>query len=83
MNAQEFKDRLRSASHQIDSMFDREDVAPIMNAAEKGLVAIEKIIGYCNDKLTPTPLEDRASPERMQSRLDRAKARGKELPVKD
>ena len=75
MGAVEIRERLHKIADQIDSLFDQPDILPTLQAANKGIDALEKIVGYCNDKLTPTPLEDRASEERMQSRKERAKAR--------
>jgi len=79
MNAKEFKERLLVVADRINKSFDQKDIAPTMRAAEKGLITVEKIIGYCEDKLNPTPLEQRASSERMQSRIDRAKVRSKKI----
>ncbi len=68
MSAAKIRKRLHDIADRIDPKFDRPDVLPTLEAATKGIDAIEKIIGYCSDKLAPTPLEDRASPERLAAR---------------
>ena len=75
MSAAAIRKRLHSIADRIDSGFERPDILPTLETAAKGIDAIEKIIGYCQDKQTPTPLEDRASPERLASRAGRAKTK--------
>ncbi len=76
MNAAEkIRKRLHDLADQIDPAFASPEILPTLETTAKGIDALEKIVGYCGDKLKPTPLEDRASPARLASRAARVKTK--------
>lgn len=78
--ANDLRNRLHKIADNIKDDFDEPDILPTLLSCVKGVDAVEKVVGYCNDKLHPTPIEERASSERLRSRNARAKARGKPEP---
>jgi len=78
--AKDLRNRLYKIADSIKDDFDDPDILSTLLSCRKGVDAIEKVVGYCNDKLYPIPIEKRASPERLRSRNARAKARKKPEP---
>lgn len=68
LKANQFKARLQSLADRITKDFDKKAIAPTLASAERGLAAIERVVGYCEDKANPTPLKERESKERLNRR---------------
>ena len=80
MSASTIRARLHELADRVIDDFDAPGIAPTLDSTRKAIDALEKVIGYCDDKLNPTPLKDRASAGRLESRAERAKVRNKPAP---